>query len=615
MPITYRLNPLAGRGAWQLSVTVLAIALLQGCAMSKPPRSETTLQGPDKSTIDRLQQQMLAESQKFLASQDALNKGLRKQAEPPELKPQAPKFDPLEGRMITVAMSRATISQVLAAFADSARINLVVDPAVIRGGQLSDMYLRDMSLREAFNEVLRVYDVAGEIKGNTLRVTLHEEKFFSLDFLNSATGMNIASGGNVFGNSSGGASGSNALSGNLTLTGTGGTKSDPYVEIENGVRAILGEDLRRSQQAATGSNSASTTSGVGSANGASAQNPTLQGSAGTSSNPFMNASLTPGVGAFGNNTLAEGNSRDSGFSLNKVSGSLYVKARPSKMRAVEKLVANVQNMLRKQVYIEAQLIDVQLSDNFSFGVNWNLLRNRLAATFGTNPLTLASTTSTFPLGSNALASTSLTIPAATIGSAIGAGLGVAFQGKNVSAVVNALEGFGNVQVLSNPNVQVRNGTPAIMAVGSSIRYVSSSSSTLVAPGGGASTSTSSVQTDSVFSGILVGVMPFMREDGRVELLINPMQTDVEQSSLALVTVNANNQVTLPVVNYKGITTTLNVGDGDVVLVGGLIDQHTTRTDSGAPGTSDVPLLGKLLGQTANTHSSRELVIVMRVHVL
>jgi general secretion pathway protein D len=50
----------------------------------------------------------------------------------------------------------------------------VVDPAVIRGGQLSDMYLRDMSLREAFNEVLRVYDVAGEIKGNTLRVTLHE---------------------------------------------------------------------------------------------------------------------------------------------------------------------------------------------------------------------------------------------------------------------------------------------------------------------------------------------------------------------------------------------------------------------------------------------------------
>jgi general secretion pathway protein D len=191
------------------------------------------------------------------------------------------------------------------------------------------------------------------------------------------------------------------------------------------------------------------------------------------------------------------------------------------MRAVEKLVGNVQSMLRKQVYIEAQLIDVQLSDNFSFGVNWNLLRNRLAATFGTNPLTLASSTTTFPLGSNGLASTSLTIPAATIGSSIGAGLGVAFQGKNVSAVVNALEGFGNVQVLSNPNVQVRNGTPAIMAVGSSIRYVSSSSSTLVAPGGGASTSTSSVQTDSVFSGILVGVMPFMREDGRAELRSTP----------------------------------------------------------------------------------------------
>lgn len=614
MPISLDLNPPASRAhreGRRWSVLALAVALLQGCSMPTPPHSASTLQPPDKATVDKLQAQMMAESQKFLAAQDALNKGVRKSAEVPEIKPLAPKFDPLEGRTITVAMSRATISQVLAAFADSAKINLVVDPAVIRGGQLSDMYLRDMSLREAFNEVLRVYDVAGEIKGNTLRVNLHEEKFFSLDFLNSATGMNIASGGNVFGNSTGsGSSGStNALSGNLTLTGSGGTKSDPYVEIENGVRAILGEDLRRSLQPVQQAN-AGTVSAPGTAQGS---NPAALPAAGGGA--FMNTSLTGGAGAFNNNTLADGNTRDSGFSLNKVSGSLYVKARPSKMRAIEKLVANVQSMLRKQVYIEAQIIDVQLSDNFSFGVNWNLLRNNLASTFGTNPLTLASTTTTFPAGGNGLASTSLTIPASTIGTSTGAGLGIGIQGKNVSAVVNALEGFGNVQVLSNPNVQVRNGTPAIMAVGSSIRYVSSSSSTLVAPGGGASTSTSSVQTDSVFSGILIGVMPFMRDDGRIELLINPMQSDVDKSSLALVTVNANSQVTLPVVNYKGITTTLNVGDGDVVLVGGLIDQQTSRSDSGAPGASDVPLLGKLLGQTASTHASRELVIVMRVHVL
>jgi general secretion pathway protein D len=72
---------------------------------------------------------------------------------------------------------------------------------------------------------------------------------------------------------------------------------------------------------------------------------------------------------------------------------------------------------------------------------------------------------------------------------------------------------------------------------------------------------------------------------------------------------------LPQVSYKGLTTTLNVADGDVVVVGGLIDQRTSGNDRGAPGVSDVPLLGKLFGNEKKTHSSRELVIVMRVHVL
>jgi type II secretory pathway component GspD/PulD (secretin) len=70
-----------------------------------------------------------------------------------------------------------------------------------------------------------------------------------------------------------------------------------------------------------------------------------------------------------------------------------------------------------------------------------------------------------------------------------------------------------------------------------------------------------------------------------------------------------------VVNYKGLTTTLNVGDGDVVVIGGLIDQRTTTNDRGAPGLSDIPALGKLVGNTAETHGSRELVIVLRARTL
>lgn len=585
LPLPSRLSTL-GRG----TVTALVVAALAACA-SPTPRSLQSLKQPDYKTADALREQLVAESRKLLDNQEALTRQMRQTAPAPAIVPMAPKFDPLDGKTITVAMSRATISQILAAFADSAKINLVVDPAVVRAGQLSDMYLRQVSLREAFNEVLRAYNVAGEIQGNTLRVTLNEEKIFALDFLNSNTSLELNSGGNVFGNStggSGGGGGSNALRGNLSISGSGGTKSDPYTEIEGNLKVILGDDTRR--------------------NNVLSQPVALAGVAPVPGAPPV---LTPFSA-----DLGEGSATEGGYSVNRMSGSLYVKARPAKMRAVEKMLAKVQGMLRKQVYIEAQLIDVQLSDNFEFGVDWNILRGSIASGYGTNPITLSSMTSALPVtGAAAALSRVVTLPAALIGSTVGPALGIGFQGAKSSVVINALRQFGNLKVLSNPNVQVRNGTPALLSVGSSIRYVSRSSSTQVAPGGGASTTTSDVQTDSVFSGVMVGVLPFVRDDGRIEILLNPMQSDVDAASLALVNVSAENRVTLPVVNYKGMTTTLNVGDGDVVVVGGLIDQRTTSNDRGAPGLSDVPVVGNLVGNQAQTHASRELVIVLRVRTL
>jgi general secretion pathway protein D len=272
-------------------------------------------------------------------------------------------------------------------------------------------------------------------------------------------------------------------------------------------------------------------------------------------------------------------------------------------------------MLRKQVYIEAQIVDVQLSDNFEFGVDWSLLRGNLASGFGPTAGNISGATGALTNIDALLSGRSITIPSQNVGSAGGQSLGVGYLGSTAGVVLNALRAFGNLRVLSNPNVQVRNGSPALLSVGTSSRYVARSSSTQSTPGGGASTVTSDVQTDSVFSGVMVGVLPFVRDDGRIELLINPMQSEVDAKSLQLVSVNDTNRVTLPVVSYKGMTTTLNVGDGDVVVVGGLIDQRSSDNDRGAPGLSDVPVLGKLFSNIANTHNSRELVVVLRVRIL
>ncbi len=581
-----------------LASTLLALG---GCA-NQPPRSASSLPAPDNLAAEQLREHMVQESERLLAHQQSLQAGLNKPAKAPVIAPMAPVFDPLEGKLINIAMSKATISQILEAFADAGKLNLIVDPAVLKGGQLADMHLRQITLREGFNEVLRTYDVAGEFRGNTLRVNLTEEKFFSLNFLNTKTSIQMGSGGNVFGNTGG--SNSSAQQGSLTLAGGGGTTTDPYLELENALKSVLGETTQnRAQQGGAGVSQAATPA-VPAGMGSSSFTPGgAVGGVGTGTTTAPLAAVNPTMG------------EDTGFTLNKMTGTLYVKARPSKMRAVEKMLAQVHKILGKQVYVEAQLIDVQLSDNFEFGVDWTTLRSRLAAGFGASPMQLAGSTANLPNAATGYASRAISIPSKLIGSLTGPAAGLSYQGSNYGIVINALRSFGNLKVLSNPNVQVRNGTPALLSVGSSTRYVSQSSSTQTAPGGGATTTSSSVQTDTVFSGVMVGVLPMVRDDGRIELLVNPMQSDVDPSSLQLVAVGGENLVSLPKVSYKGLTTTLNVADGDVVVVGGLIDQRTSSNDRGAPGLSDVPLFGKLFGNENKVHGSRELVIVLRVRVL
>ena len=543
-----------------------AAAMLTAC-VAPPPQSAKNLSDPDLEAVQRMREVAQAESQKLLAQQEHLLRELRRTVDAKPLEPAPPQYDPLEGKTISVAISKGNISQILAAFADAAKLNLIIESSVISQDTTSDMVLRDVSMREAFNEVLHNYDVVGEIRNQTMRIKLHEEKFFSLDFLNINTQLALNSGGNVFGSDSINTNNS-AISGSLSMSATAGSNTDPYTEIETNLKAILGENR-----------------------------------------------LTTVEGARGAPVPLQPNQQH-GFTLNRTSGTLFVKARPSQMRAVERLLKRTQDMLTKQVYIEAQLIDVQLSDGYQFGIDWTHLRSRLAVNFGVDPLLLQGFEGSLRGANKAYERSLLTIPSRVIGSSTGqAAGGLAYQDKNGSTVINALRSYGNLRILSNPNIQVRNGTPAMLSVGTSQRYVSRSSSAQNNIGGGATTTSSEVQTDSVFSGVMVGVLPMMRDDGRIELLINPVQSDVDPKSLDLVSVNEFNRVTLPSVAYKGLTTTLNLNDGDVVVIGGLIDQKHSGSNSGLPYFADVPVLGKLVSQEGDSKASRELIVVLRVHLL
>lgn len=547
-----------------------ALALLAGCGIAE--RSVKELPPTEHGTLEKLGTQVGEESYKLAEQNDRLRRQVERiQPAPPPLAPVAPVYDPLENRIVTINMNEANVGGLLWALADQLGMNLIVDPDVLARDQRASLYLKNVTAREVYNHILTAFDLHGETRGGALVVSPMEERIFSVDMLNSNTSLEMSSGGDVFGaGASGAGGGGDSLRGKLILDGNVGKQNDPYKQLAASVESIIKEDVAS-------------------------------------------------VGTQAPREAAR-------YSLDPLTGSLFVRARPSQVRAVAKLVERNQEMLGRQVLVEAQLIDVSLSDEFRYGVDWTKLRGRVAGITGDSPIAADPyygvdadgepiLNPLFPGADSNTLEKILTIPRQLIGSALGRGTGVSYLGDTFGATLNVLREFGNVKVLSNPSVRVRNGTPAYLSVGQNIRYVSKSTTTFSNPGGGATNTSSDVQTESLFSGVVIGVAPLIHDDGKVELLVHPMQTDVAPGSLELVEVGSGNAVTLPIISFKGLTTTLNLRDGDTVLLGGLIDQQSQGTDNGVPGLSDVPGLGKLFGSEAKSKSSRELVMVLRVTVI
>lgn len=598
MNITTRSNvPGGSRLARGRKLLLLAVAasLLAGCAAKAPRNSIKHMGEVDRDTLEQMSRQLSEQSRKLAENHDLLRERVERIEPLPALAPLPPAYDPLENQVVSIRMYEADVGQLLWAMADQLGMNLLMDPQVVAMQKRANLHMSNVSAREVFRNILDVFDLHGEVRGNTLQVGLMQERVFDLDFLNTRMNVNIASGGNVFGSnqsaggSSGGGGGSEAIRGNFSLSGGSGDDTGVFQQLERALERILGEGGQDGRTAQDGS-------GEGGQGGRAAQD-------GSAAGAPRNPELQPR------------------YALNPTAGTLFVKARPSQIRSVEQIVQRYKTVLSRQVLIEAQLLDVELSDGFELGVDWNLLRRSLAATWGSGAIELGGMTApTFPKNPRLPLPAQITLPALSAGGGNAGSRGGLLLGNDSFAMaVNMLRSFGLVRVLSNPSIRARNGTPALLSVGTNTRYVSRSTVTVTNPGGGATTASADVETDALFSGVVVGVVPFIREEGSVELLVHPMQTDVDPNSLALVevakTADGSSKVTLPVVNFKGMTTTLSLRDGDTVLLGGLIDQKTSNNNRGIPGAADVPVLGKLFGQEADTHKSRELVMILRVRVL
>jgi len=276
------------------------------------------------------------------------------------------------------------------------------------------------------------------------------------------------------------------------------------------------------------------------------------------------------------------------FYLNRLSGSLYVKATPSMVASISRMINHFNQMLSRQILIEARIIEVTLSDEYKYGIDWAVLRKETSTSTKLNRAVWSS------------------------------GMGLILSGMDgaftINAALDALNEFGDTKVISNPNIRSKHGKPAIISVGTSYTYKKSVETTSESTSAGSS-DTTEVEVSTVFDGLILGVIPFIDEQNKITLLINPIKSDVDPSSLELEDVSDDQSISLPVVNIKEMNSTIILKSGDVVILGGLIDKRTIKKNSGIPIVSAIPFIGYLFKNQQESQEIRELAIILSVSVI
>jgi general secretion pathway protein D len=349
----------------------------------------------------------------------------------------------------------------------------------------------------------------------------------------------------------------------------------------------------------SGSGSSGGNTGSSSASGSALATSPMAGAAGTS--PAGGSSGT----SFGNQA-----STVTSFSLPVSQGGGVVEAYPATNSLIIVAPDNIYNNLRAvidkldarraQVYVEALVVEVTQSKSQAFGVQWQALSGlnstatrliggtNFTTTNGTNIISAAGNITSIGQGLNVgVIRGTVTLPNGT-------------QLLNLGALATFLQSESDANILSTPNLLTIDNEEAKIVVGQNVPFITGSQTTT---SNGISNPFQTIERRDV--GLTLRVKPTIAEGGTVKLAIYQEVSSVADSS------NSAGIIT----NKRSIESTVLVDDGQIVVLGGLIQDSVNGSVSKVPGLGDLPLIGSLFRSDSRTHSKTNLMVFMRPVVL
>ena len=291
--------------------------------------------------------------------------------------------------------------------------------------------------------------------------------------------------------------------------------------------------------------------------------------------------------------------------VDPVSGIAVVKALPAELTEVQNFLDSAQLSLKQQVLIEAKILEVELSEGFATGIRWDTFGEGYSGSLETSDNRVAAGLDQADFSSLVSENVSLIGGVFTLGANF----------TDFTAVLRLLELQGNVQVLSSPRISTLNNQKAVIKVGSDEFFVTDISST--------TTTTSSTVSDTpdvtltpFFSGIALDVTPQIAESGEVILHVHPSISEVveKRKDIGL----GDEELSLPLAfsTIRETDSIIRARTGQVVVIGGLMQDSYREEVSQIPFLGDLPLIGDVLfSQKLRRKSKSELVILLKPFVV
>jgi MSHA biogenesis protein MshL len=285
-------------------------------------------------------------------------------------------------------------------------------------------------------------------------------------------------------------------------------------------------------------------------------------------------------------------------------GLVTIRAYPKELKAVREFLNQSESHLKRQVVLEARILEVALNEGYEQGVDWSGLS---ASWDGNKGIT----------GGGSLTPSTIANTPNQIFSALGGGAGFKISDGNFNVAVNLLKTQGDVNTLSSPRVTATNNQKAVIKVGTDEYFVTNASTTITTNSSGVSDKTPNVELTPFFSGIALDVTPQIDEEGKVLLHIHPSVIDTEEQNKVIDMGTTGGKLELPLAksSIRESDTVVQANNGDIIVIGGLMKTDKQEIVSKVPLLGDIPWVGEAFTNRRESTKKVELVILLKPTVV